>query len=342
MPEHPAIVIHVSRARAGRRLDSLVHGEIPWRTRPDIKRLIQSGAIRLNGGAAKPGARVAAGDRIDTPVRDPRALSRQTLALSLPVLVEDPDFIVIAKPPCLSTHATGRYLKQNVVSALRWRYGDPPPMPVHRLDRETSGALLCARNREAHRALALQFERREVEKRYVALVSGEPREDEGVFEGRIGRGGLSRVHIRVTTDAADGAPAWTAFRVARRWPGFALLELWPRTGRQHQIRAQLAAAGHPVVGDKIYGPDEGHFLAHLEGRLSADARGQLILGRHALHAASLAFRHRRTRETIRAEAPLPPDMESFLEGLGPAAGGAKRKMGGSPYLKGEGGVSPRL
>ena len=325
------------------RLDRLLRRHVPWRSRPNLKALVETGGVKVNDCAAKPATRVSPGDHVKTPIRDPRGLSRQSLERILDVLMEDPDFIVIDKPAGLSTHATGRHLKENVVSALRWRYGESCPMPVHRLDLETSGALLCARNREAHRALALQFERREVKKRYLAIVSGSPREERGILQGRLGRDAGSRVRIRVSVLASEGAPARTDYRVVGRWERFSLLELWPRTGRQHQIRAQLEAAGHPVLGDKIYGPDEEHFLAHLEGRLSAGAKSALQLERHALHAATLVFRHPRTRRILRAEAPLPRDMQRFLEG--PEKIVSEERLPEPPgalQSKGEGGVSPRL
>jgi 23S rRNA pseudouridine1911/1915/1917 synthase len=131
--------------------------------------------------------------------------------------------------------------------------------------------------------------------------------------------------------------------VVGRWEGFSLLALWPRTGRQHQIRAQLEAAGHPVLGDKIYGPDEEHFLAHLEGRLSAEAKGALQLERHALHAATLVFRHPRTRRIVRADAPLPRDMQLFIERRGGIVARDKRpKASGALQPSGADGISPRL
>lgn len=343
MPDGSSIEIRVTRAEGGMRLDRLLRAHVPWRSRPNLKALIETGGVKVNGSAAKPATRVSFGDHVQTPICDPRGLSRQSLERFLDVLIEDPDFLVINKPAGLSTHATGRHLKENVVGALRWRYGEPCPMPVHRLDLETSGALLCARNREAHRALALQFERREVKKRYLAIVSGSPRKETGVLQGRIGRGGGSRVRIRVSALGSEGAPARTDYRVVGRWEMFSLLELWPRTGRQHQIRAQLEAAGHPVLGDKIYGPDEEHFLAHLEGRLSAEAKDALQLERHALHAATLVFRHPRTRRILRAEAPLPRDMQRFIERPGKiVAEEGRPKTSGVLQSKGEDGISPRL
>jgi 23S rRNA pseudouridine1911/1915/1917 synthase len=140
--------------------------------------------------------------------------------------------------------------------------------------------------------------------------------DDGVLDPPLGRKGFAAIRMRA---GAGRQSARTDFRVLRRRGDFTILELTPHTGRQHQIRAQLEAFGHPVVGDKIYGPDEGHFLDHLEGRLPARAREALLLDRHALHAARLAFRHPRTGSRVEARAPLPADLARFIESL-PAEG----------------------
>ncbi len=313
------LAFRVTRAESGERLDRFLRKRIPWRSRTNLKALIATGLVLHNGAPARPAARVAAGDAVQTPVRDPRALSREPFDHPLSVLIEDPDFIVIDKPPHLATHPTGRHLRRNAIGALRARYGEPAPRPVHRLDLETSGALLCARNGAALRALSLQFERREVEKRYLAGVAGRVGPDAGVLDPPLSRHGASRVRLRMRAGAPDGQTARTDFRVLQRRGDFTVLYLAPHTGRQHQIRAQLEALGHPVVGDKIYGPDEGHFLAHLEGRPPDRARARLLLDRHALHAARLVFRHPRTGARFEANAPLPEDLARFIASL-PAEG----------------------
>jgi 23S rRNA pseudouridine1911/1915/1917 synthase len=305
----------VTRAEGGDRLDRFLRKRIPWRSRTNLQALIATGLVLLNGAPARPAARVGAGDAVETPVRDPRAAARESFEYPLSVLIDDPDFLVIDKPPHLATHPTARHLRRNALAAVRALVGEPAPKPVHRLDLETSGVLLFARTRDAHRALALQFERREVEKRDLAVVTGRVGPGAGILDPPLGRHAGSHVRIRMRAGASGGRPARTDFRVLRRWRGFTFLELVPHTGRQHQIRAQLEAFGHPVVGDKIYGPDERHFLDHLEGRLSAEARESLLLDRHALHAARLVFRHPRTAARIDARAPLPTDLARFIESL---------------------------
>lgn len=314
-PAAEHLAFRVTRAENGERLDRFLRKHIPWRSRTNLQALIATGLVRLNGAPARSAQRVSPGDAVETPVRDPRPLSRACFDFPLPILIDDPDFLVIDKPPHLATHPTGSHLRRNAVSALRARTGEPAPTPVHRLDLETSGVLLFARNRQAHRALALQFDRREVRKSYLAVVVGRVGPDAGILDPPLGRHGGSRVRIRMRAGTPGGRVARTDFRVLRRWPGFTQIELAPHTGRQHQIRAQLEAFGHPVVGDKIYGPDERHFLDHLEGRLSDGARQRLLLDRHALHAARLLFRHPRTGAPVDARAPLPEDLERFIECL---------------------------
>jgi 23S rRNA pseudouridine1911/1915/1917 synthase len=315
MTGDPTLVFRVTRAEQGARLDSFLHARIPWRSRSNLKALIEAGLVQVNGKRAKPASRLSRGDRVVTPIRDPRPLARQALDCALPVLLADPAFLVIDKPPFLATHATGRHLRTNVVSALRGQFGEPVPKPVHRLDLETSGVLLCARTPSAHRTLSLQFERREVSKRYLAIVVGAPAQASGRLEGALERHRASRVRIRMRAGGTGGAPARTDYRTLKRWRGFSLVELAPATGRQHQIRAQLEAAGHPVVGDKIYGPDEGHFLAKLEGELPPEARARLLLDRHALHASAIGFRHPESGAAVRVSSPLPADLSAFIEAL---------------------------
>jgi len=335
MGARETLAFTVTRAEAGERLDRFLRARIPWRSRTNLSRLVETGLVFLNGLPAKPATRVGAGDRVETSVRDPRIVSRQPLDVPISILAEDPDFVVVDKPPHLATHPTARHLQTNVLSALRARYGEPPPAPVHRLDLETSGVLLCARGKEAHRALSLQFERREVQKRYLAIVTGRVEPAAGVLDLPLGRHSVSRVRIRVRAGERNGTPSRTAFRVLARWKGFSLLALSPHTGRQHQIRAQLEAYGHPVVGDKIYGPDEAHFLAYLEGRLMAEARATLLLDRHALHALSLAFGHPRTGERICVRSPLPADLQTFVDRI-------EAGEGGQPKFGGGGGMVPFL
>jgi 23S rRNA pseudouridine1911/1915/1917 synthase len=188
-----------------------------------------------------------------------------------------------------------------------------PPTLCHRLDRETSGLVLFARNRSARAEISRQFEELAVRKSYLALVEGELDEGEGTIRLPLGRDPRSRVEIKkgVRKDL-DGRPAVTAWRVRQRLSGRTLVELHPRTGRQHQLRAHLAAIGHPIVGDKLYHGGDDLFLRSLEGDLSPEDLASLGHDRQALHAWRLGLQHPATGEPLDLEAPLWPDIAELL------------------------------
>jgi 23S rRNA pseudouridine1911/1915/1917 synthase len=194
---------------------------------------------------------------------------------------------------------------------LRERFPDERLQVAHRLDRETSGLLLVARDFAAASALKKAFQRRQVQKRYLALVHGAIASDELLLDQPIGpAGGVVRVRMAVRSVDDGGLPARTAVTVLRRGAGYTLVECRPHTGRQHQIRVHLDAIGHPIVGDKLY-PDESRFLRWAEGGDAAIA-GELPLCRHALHAAGLRFAHPVTNQPVEVVSPLPQDLVAFL------------------------------
>jgi len=189
--------------------------------------------------------------------------------------------------------------------------GEHRPGIVHRLDKMTSGLLIVAKNDFAHRKLAEQFKGRAVHKTYSVLVHGRVASETGKIERDVGRD--PRHRTRMKAGGIGARQALTVYRVVERFPHFTLLEAEPRTGRTHQIRVHLASIGHPVVGDTLYGAP---------GKLTVGGQPQKTLERNFLHAASLEFRHPRSAEVIRLEAPLPEDLKSFLGecGADPAAG----------------------
>ena len=184
-------------------------------------------------------------------------------------------------------------------------------MLCHRLDRETTGLVVCAKRRDLRTDLGEQFEGRRVAKTYLALVVGDSVEDEGVFEGAIGPDDASRVEVKMTV-RADGAPARTEWRVRRRLAGRSLLELRPATGRQHQLRVHCAALGIPILGDKLYQGGDELFLRSLEGALVEQDRALLVLDHHALHAWRIELRDPRTGERAEFEARPPRDVAELL------------------------------
>ena len=228
----------------------------------------------------------------------------------------DPHLLVLDKPAGLPTHPTARYHHNTLVKLLERKHGSGLRAdPAHRLDRETSGLLVCGRGAEASRALMRAFQSGAVHKEYLAVVEGHPPDDFTV-DAPIAEG-TAEVRIAVRIDRHVGKPARTRFAVERRFvrddASFALLRCFPETGRQHQIRIHAREAGFPLVGDKIYGPDPGYFDRFSKRCLEPEAWVRLRLARHALHAARLAFPHPATGGGLVFEARLPPDLSDFCD-----------------------------
>jgi 23S rRNA pseudouridine1911/1915/1917 synthase len=225
--------------------------------------------------------------------------------------------LVLDKPAGLPIHPTARYHRGTLVSKVHARYGAGFAEPAHRLDRETSGLVVCGRTPEACRRLMQTFVSGRVEKEYLALCEGHPPSDAFLVDAPIAEGG-EVVRIAVRIDPVEGRPARTRFEVLRRFTRggapFALLRCLPETGRQHQIRIHLHTAGFPLVGDKMYGPDPRYFDRFSRRCLEPEAWERLRLPRHALHAAGLRLPHPATGEVLTFRAPLPDDLQAFLDG----------------------------
>jgi 23S rRNA pseudouridine1911/1915/1917 synthase len=239
----------------------------------------------------------------------------------------DDAVLVVDKPAGLPIHPTARYHHGTLVSQLSVRYGDGfRADPAHRLDRETSGLVVCGRTLEACQRLVRAFKDGAVEKQYLAVVEGWPAQDDFDVDAPIAEG-TERIRIAVRIDPVLGKPARTRFRVLRRFERdgarFAVLRCFPETGRQHQIRIHAQLAGAPLVGDKMYGPDPGYFDRFSKRCLEPEAWARLRLERHALHAASLAFEHPVSRQRVVFEAALPVDLQDFVDGKPLPAGRAQ-------------------
>ena len=231
-------------------------------------------------------------------------------------LFQDAALLVLNKPAGLPIHPTARYHHGTLVEQLKVKYGPGfRADPAHRLDRETSGLVVCGRTLEACQRLMKSFMHGEVHKQYLAIVEGHPAEDRFEVDAPIAEG-TELIRIAVRIDEKDGKPARTRFEVERRFrrdgADFALLRCFPETGRQHQIRIHAQRAGHSLVGDKMYGPDPGYFDRFSKHVLEPEAWERLRLPRQALHAAAIELPHPTTRERVRFEAPLTRDLLDFL------------------------------
>lgn len=232
------------------------------------------------------------------------------------IVFQDDALLVVNKPAGLPIHPTARYHHNTLVEQLKKLHGPGfRADPAHRLDRETSGLLVCGRTLEACQRLMKQFHDSTVKKQYVAIVEGHPPHDEFEVDAPIAEG-TELIRIAVRIDGKEGRPAQTRFVVEKKFERdgakFAVVRCFPLTGRQHQIRIHAQHVGFPLVGDKMYGPDPGYFDRFSKQALEPEAWARLRLPRQALHAAVLEFKHPTTRQTVKFESGLPKDLAEFV------------------------------
>jgi 23S rRNA pseudouridine1911/1915/1917 synthase len=303
----------VSRQMAGTRLDRFIQHCIPRLSRSRAQEIIKACAYRADGKRRRPSDIVRAGEVVLL-VRE--RFEEPVVPLDYEVLLDDGAVLAIAKPAGLPMHPTATYHRHTLSYLLREHYGDADfaPAIAHRLDRETSGVVLCGRTPEAERTLKMTFERHEVDKRYLAIVRGELADDEGRIDLPLAPV-TEGLHVMMET-RPDGAEASTHYRVVERRGGHTLVGLEPGTGRQHQLRVHLAEIGHPIVGDKLYGPEgELPFMEYIETGMTPDLLGRLGMARQALHAHRVELTHPSTGEPFVVEAPMPADMQAYWDAL---------------------------
>ena len=290
----------VSENDAKLRLDHFLAKRLPQYSRTRLQQLIRSGFVRLNGASTRPRQIVRAGDKIDVRESPVEQIETRPQRIPLDILFEDDDLIVINKPAGLTVHPGAGQREHTLVNALLSHCttlsgigGKERPGIVHRLDKETSGCLVVAKNDLIHRELSRQFADRTVEKIYLALVAEKLRKPTGVIEERIGRHPVHRQRMSVTTKR--GRTAKTEYRVVRSNEEASLIECRLHSGRTHQVRVHLHHLGHPVLGDKVYG-----------------ARLVKNFPRQMLHAWKLGFRHPQTGEWKQFQASVPDDFKEAV------------------------------
>ncbi|MFQ5816905.1 MAG: RluA family pseudouridine synthase [Terriglobia bacterium] len=313
------VELQTTAADAGTRLDRFLAQHLADLSRSYIQALIREGHVELVGRgparpirARKPGLRLRGGEHLRVKVHERPPLAAFPEPIPLAILYEDDDLIALNKPAGMVVHVGAGRTRGTVVNALLYYFsqlstlgGPLRPGIVHRLDKNTSGVLLVAKNDFAHWRLARQFQRRTIEKRYIALVHGRLARAQGRICLPVARD--LRRRTRMTTRAAlRGREAITDYRVLRQRTGFTLLEAVLHTGRTHQLRVHLSALGHPVVGDTLYGAPR---------QLRLGNRTRPTLNRNFLHAERIRLAQPRTGQPLEISAPLPPELETFLHEL---------------------------
>lgn len=305
-------LVTIEKSLPGERLDAWLRGRLPGLSRGGIQRLMEEGHIRVNGKPVKPTHTPRAGERVEIELPEPKPAEALPEAIALDILYEDEVLLVLNKPPGLVVHPASGHETRTLVNALLHHCrgelsgigGVARPGIVHRLDKDTSGCLVVAKNDATHLALSAQFASRKVEKIYQAIVCGEMARDRGEIRAAIARHSSHRKCM--TVDEEFGREAHTSYRVLERLRGATLTQATLHTGRTHQIRVHFKFLGYPLLGDSTYGHRQNQRLAELT---------KYHPPRQMLHAYHLAFLHPRTGKRMKCEASLPEDFDDALAAL---------------------------
>ncbi len=289
---------------AGKRLDKLISEQLPELTRSAVQHLMQDGCVTIAGKPVKKNTRASAGDVITVELPEPREVEIEPENIPLDIVYEDGDIIVVNKPKGMVVHPAPGNWSGTLVNALMYHCGDSlsgingeiRPGIVHRIDKDTSGLLVVAKNDRAHQSLAEQIKVHSAGRRYFAVVYGTPREQKGTVNAPIARHPIDRKKMAVL---AGGREAITHYEVLEQYAGYSYLTFLLETGRTHQIRVHMAHIGHPIIGDPLYGP----------------AKDKWKLQGQCLHAGELTLTHPATGERMTFQAPLPAYFTTVLQKL---------------------------
>lgn len=320
MPEETVLQSKVPAPMAGKILAEYLSQRFRYQTRDAWVDLIRSGKVTVNGEKASPALPLRKGDRVAYSV----VLKEPPVDRNIQILHEEDSFLAAVKPGQLPSHGDGNFIKNTfiylITQMLRDKGWQGDLRLVHRLDRETSGLMVVAKNREAHLNLTRQFEEGLVTKEYQAVAKGQIAEASFEVIGAMGRDPESQVSVRqkiVPPETPFSKPSLTYFEKIKDLKDATLLKCIPKTGRTNQIRVHLDSIGHPIVGDKLYGRTDGEFLEYVKFvKAGGDPSwpGHLEVSRHFLHASKLAFDHPDTSRRVVFEVDLPQDMGKFIEG----------------------------
>lgn len=293
--------IRLTVGEEGQRLDKLLSGELPELSRSALQSLIAKGCVTSGGKALSKSAKLPLGQEVTVLLPDPAPLEVEAQDIPLDIVYEDGDLLVVNKPKGMVVHPAPGNPDGTLVNALLYHCGESlsgingviRPGIVHRIDKDTSGLLVIAKNDEAHQALSEQMSVHSIHRVYHAVVYGNLKEDAGFVEAPIGRDPRDRKKMAVTEN--HSRYAYTGWQVLERFGSFTYIACRLKTGRTHQIRVHMASIGHPLLGDSLYHPDSAFPMA-----------------RQALHSFALEFTHPITEKAMRFTAPLPLDMQAWL------------------------------
>lgn len=298
------LTLRPTTADAGTRIDAWLAGQVEGLTRSAAQRLLEEGRVALDGRPLTKNHKLAGTESLSVSLPDPEPIDAQPQNIPLDIVYEDADVIVVNKPKGLVVHPAPGHPDGTLVNALLYHCGGTlsgvggalRPGIVHRIDRDTSGLLIAAKNDFAHQSLAAQLQDHTLARTYECVAVGGFREDAGTVDAPIGRHPVDRKKMAVVS---NGRPAVTHWEVLARYPGFTHLRCRLETGRTHQIRVHLAYLGHPILGDTVYGAKKP--VPGLQGQ--------------CLHAVGLRFLHPRTGEAVELSCPLPEEFRAQLEKL---------------------------
>ena len=293
----------VEESQSGMRLDKFLTEIYPDQTRSFLQKLVKSGEIKVNGKPViKAGFVVEGGDQVSASIPTPQAVEIEAENIPLDILYEDADVLIVNKPKGMVVHPSAGHYSGTLVNAIMYHCADSlsgingeiRPGIVHRIDMDTTGALIICKNDAAHVDIAEQIKEHTVTRRYRGIVCGVVKEDEGTIEGAIGRHPTQRKKMAI--NEKNGKPAITHYKVLQRFAKYTYMEFRLETGRTHQIRVHMASIGHPLLGDEVYSNRKSPFK--LQGQ--------------TLHAKTLGFIHPTTGEYLEIDAPLPEYFEHLL------------------------------
>lgn len=310
--------LRIRRKLPGRRIDKYLHGRYPHLSRTSIQRLIRQGAVTVNGHPTKPSYEMDAGDIVEMLMPDPEPPEVIPEDIPIDVLYEDDHIMAINKRAGIICHPARATQTGTIVNAVAFyssslSYGQDPFRPgiVHRLDKNTTGVMLIAKQDEAHWRLALQFERRTIQKTYLAVVSGEMNLDGDTIDAPIGVHPVvrERFAVMIRENKINVAKsAITHYEVAERFRGYTLVKLMPKTGRTHQLRVHMSYIGRPILGDVMYG---GRAIS--EHDIAGEGDTEPFLTHQALHAWRIAFKHPITEKPMEIEAPFRTTFRKLMQ-----------------------------